>query len=470
MLPATHPLDRPNRTSAKIGRALAALAIPCAIACAAPLQAADSAGEPAHSVTVNGSHRSRYERLDPQYRAGLGGSDAVLALQTNVMLTAARGRLSFVGEITDARAEWNNTDSFFTGVVNTLEPVQTFVAWRLDGALQAGSESSLRVGRMTVDLGKRRLLARSTFRHVFATFTGADWQWRGTAGNRARALYLAPMRIQPTAGAELLANEQELDRAARYTALYGGYYLFAPWTERSQLELSFLKFNSSRGPGEGAGPLDIDTLAARLFRPVARSGLNYELELGVQRGESTASAAPAAPLLAHRAYYAHAELGYAFDVPWQPNLLLQYDRASGDADPTDTENERFNPLFGERRFDTGPTGIYGPFQRSNIATPGLRLTFNPAPRWRNMLAYRDFRLAAKRDAWVGSGFRDSTGQAGGSLGRQLEGSFTYTAIPERLSIETGFAYVHSGRYAERLAGAAFRGNPRYVYAAITTNF
>jgi hypothetical protein len=419
---------------------------------------------------VSASHRSRYERLDPQYRAGFGGSDTVLALQTGVMLTAERGRLSFVGEIVDARAEWNDTDSFFNGVVNTLEPVQTYVAWRLDGALQAGSESSLRVGHMTIDIGKRRLLARSTFRQAFATFTGADWQWHGTAGNRAHAFYLAPMRIQPTAGAELRANEQELDRAARDTALYGGYYLFAPWRDRSQLELSFLTFDSTRGPGDGSGPLAIDTLAARLFRPVARSGLNYELEIGLQRGNSTASAVAGAAQLAHRAYYAHAELGFAFDVPWQPNLLLQYDRASGDADPTDARNERFNPLFGERRFDTGPTSIYGPFQRSNLATPGLRLTFNPAPRWRNMLAYRDFRLAAKRDAWVGSGFRDATGQAGDSLGRQLEGSFAFTAIPERLVVETGFAYVRSGPYVEQLAGAAFRGNPRYFYAAITTSF
>jgi hypothetical protein len=175
-------------------------------------------------------------------------------------------------------------------------------------------------------------------------------------------------------------------------------------------------------------------------------------------------------LLHHDAYYAHAEIGYAFDASWRPNLLLQYDLASGDKEPTDDRNERFNPLFGERRFDTGPTGIYGPFQRSNIASPGVRLTFNPSPRWRAMIAYRSFRLDAARDAWIGSGWRDTTGQAGRSLGRQFEASFNWTMIPDRLTIETGFADLHAGRFVKQTAAAAYRGSARYFYTAITTNF
>ena len=87
-----------------------------------------------------------------------------------------------------------------------------------------------------------------------------------------------------------------------------------------------------------------------------------------------------------------------------------------------------------------------------------------------MMAYRNFRLGAARDAWVGSGWRDTTGQAGRSLGRQLEASFNWTTIPDRLSIETGFADLHSGRFVKQTAGAAYRGSARYFYTAIITNF
>lgn len=420
-------------------------------------------------IDLSGSHRARYERLDPQYRAGFGASDTVLALQTSVALEAKWPRFAVVGEIMDARAEWNDTDSFVTGVVNTLEPVQAYAAWRLDGTLQEGSESSLRLGRMTIDIGKRRLLARSNFRHAFASFTGADWQWESRSGMSVRAFHLAPMRILPFAADELLANEQELDRGSRDTVLWGAYYLSAPRPDRSRFELTFLSLDSAKGTGEGSSPLDIDTWALRVFRPVAKSGFNYEVEGGVQRGESTVATA-ASTWLEHDAYYAHAEIGRSFDVPWAPNLLLQYDTASGDKDPGDGRNERFNTLYGERRFDLGPTGIDGPFQRANLASLGIRLTFNPAPRWRAMFAYRDFELASSRDAWVGSGFRDPTGAAGTDLGRQLEGSFVWTAVPRRLSVETGFAHLQSGSFVHAVTATDFRGSPNYVYTALFTQF
>jgi hypothetical protein len=87
-----------------------------------------------------------------------------------------------------------------------------------------------------------------------------------------------------------------------------------------------------------------------------------------------------------------------------------------------------------------------------------------------MLSYRSLRLESERDGWIGSGWRDTTGAAGDSIGRHLEGSFTWAAIPDRLSIETGFAHLWAGRFAEQTAGTAFRGDPQYFYAAVTTTF
>jgi hypothetical protein len=431
----------------------------------APVHGADNGGKP--TIELSGNNRTRYERLAPQFKAGFGGSDTVLAFQTSLMLEAKWRRLGFMGEIMDARGELNDEDSVLTGVVNTLEPIQTFVSWQFAGVPEAVGSSSLRVGRMTMDIGKRRFVARSNFRHVVSTFTGADWEWRDASGMRARAFYVVPMRALPTARDEMLDNEQELDHGVRDSVLWGAYWLSAPRPDRTQFELTFYDFDAPASGGEMVGPLDLRTYLLRIFRPAARSGWNYEIEGGTQSGTSAAVAGVA---LDHDAYFAHAEIGYAFDVPWAPNLLLQYDRASGDKDPADSSNERFNTLFGERRFDFGPSSIYAGFVRSNLSTLGVRLLFNPAPRWRSMLAYRDMRLAAARDAWVGSGWRDATGAAGKELGEQLEGSFTFAAIPDRLSIETGVVLVDSGRFPQQTAGSAFLGSPRYFYAAVTTTF
>jgi hypothetical protein len=213
------------------------------------------------------------------------------------------------------------------------------------------------------------------------------------------------------------------------------------------------------------------SVGARAYRPPRAGEWNYELEAVLQRGDSGGSVGGVVRSdLAHRASFLHVEIGYQLDLPWAPNLLFQYDRASGDEDPTDARIERFNTLFGARRFDFGPTGIYGIAARSNIDSPGVRLTFRPAPRWQGMLSYRSLRLAAPRDAWIGSGWRDASGAAGDSIGRHLEGSFTWGAIPDRLSIETGFAHLWAGRFARQTAGAAYRGDPQYFYGGVTITF
>ena len=87
-----------------------------------------------------------------------------------------------------------------------------------------------------------------------------------------------------------------------------------------------------------------------------------------------------------------------------------------------------------------------------------------------MVAYRNFQLDAARDAWVGSGWRDTTGQAGRSLGRQIETSFTWNTLPDRLTIEAGLAHTHLGRFPRQTAGGVFRGSPDYFYAALTATF
>jgi hypothetical protein len=108
--------------------------------------------------------------------------------------------------------------------------------------------------------------------------------------------------------------------------------------------------------------------------------------------------------------------------------------------------------------------------RGNLRTPGLRLTMNPRPSWQTMLSYRKYELDEARDAWQGVGLRDLTGQAGRSIGRQLEGSVTWAAIKDRLTVEAGFTQLKAGRFYRETSGASFRGDPTYNYAVLTTTF
>jgi alginate export protein len=411
-----------------------------------------------------GTQRVRYEVLDPQFRAGFSNSDQAVALQTTLAFNWRRDAWLVGGEIMDSRTYANDAGSYSnTTTTNALEPIQAYVAWQHDA-------STFRLGRVAQDLGKRRLLARNRYRNTINTFTGIDWSWTGTEGRAARAFYWIPMRALPTDQQSVLDNEFELDRGTRGGSFTGFFYQFPAFANQHRLETYVFDAEvSSRN--DPALAFDLITLGARAYRAPKAAEWNYEVEAMLQDGDSGGTVGGVARSdLDHSAQFLHFEIGYQFDAPGQPNLLFQYDRATGDKDPADTKIERFNTLFGARRFDFGPTGIYGIAARSNIDSPGVRVTFRPAPKWQAMLAYRALRLEAARDGWAGSGWRDTTGAAGDSIGTHLEGSFTWTAIPDRLSFETGFAHLWAGRFAEQTAGAAFRGDPQYYYAALTTTF
>jgi hypothetical protein len=124
-------------------------------------------------LTISGEHRARYESLDPQYRPLLGEDDRALALRTELVLEAEWPRWRFVGELMDARAELNDTDSVLdTGVVNALEPLQLSATRTWTNLAGSGTDASLRIGRMTVDLGSRRLISRNAFRNTRNSYAG----------------------------------------------------------------------------------------------------------------------------------------------------------------------------------------------------------------------------------------------------------------------------------------------------------
>jgi Alginate export len=420
---------------------------------------------------LSGSQRARYESISAQFRRTVPGPDQLVALKTSLTFDWRLPRLSVVAELLDSRAEANDAGSFLsTSTVDALEPVQAYVAWRRASAARADTYSVLRAGRMTLDLGKRRLLSRSGFGNTAQAFMGLDWEWHGADGALARALYVRPMDILPDDRAALLANDVALDHTTPRTSLTGGYYQWAPLADKSTIETYVLRYQrrpTTDPDFSSSDAADHMSFGARIYRAASAGQLNYEVEAVLQRGESGDSTRTD---LKHRASLLHAEIGFEFDTRWAPNVALQYDHASGDSDPTDGVNERFDTLFGDRSFELGPTGLYGAAARGNLDTPGARLTFRPEPNWRWTVAYRRFRLAEARDAWVGSGYRDPTGAAGRSIGDHFEAGASWTPVPNRVTVDFGLAELTAGRFARGTAGSAFQGNPYYSYFGVTTTF
>jgi hypothetical protein len=429
-------------------------------------------------LDISGEQRTRIETLDGQFRPALDARDLTLSLRTNVSFSAAWPRVRAVAEIMDSRAELNDRGSFLsTSVVNSLEPIQAFFAWSsergksesptvnpaVSRAERAGS--ALTAGRMTIDLGSRRLVGRSRFRNTVNTFTGLDWTWRGLRGESVRAFIVSPTTRLPGSRAALLENAQRLDGSAHHTELSALFYERPVHALDDRLELYALRLDAN----EKDDARNLTTVGARLRRPASRGSWHYEIEAAAQSGSTKPGGAIGGVTLAQSAHLVHADVGFAFAGAWSPDLTVLYDYATGDADPDDGRDGRFDTLYGARAFDYGPTGIYGPFARSNLDTPGVRVTLSPGKRWRSMAEYRVLRLAEARDSWVGVGLLDASGASGRVLGRQIDARLSWDAIENRLGLETGFAYFSKGRFVDRTAPAR-SGPSTYLYAALTASF
>ena len=174
------------------------------------------------------------------------------------------------------------------------------------------------------------------------------------------------------------------------------------------------------------------------------------------------------------AYFQHAELGYTFDLPWTPVIRFEYDYASGDKDPNDNHNGRFDPLFSTYTASFTAAGIWTLFKRSNINSPGYLVSVEPAKNVRASFVQRLWWLAQAKDEFQGANLQDPTGRAGTYLGSEFDLRLAWAVSPNLL-LEGGGLYLIKGSYYSNLLKEGVPGSPNdkntnYVFASMRLVF
>ncbi len=424
-------------------------------------------------LSISGSSRIRYETLDEQFRAGGNGDDQIMVFRTNLLALVTWEQWNFAFELLDSRqAHADDSTKISSGDVNPLDVLQLYAKWNYFS--DENSNSSLKLGRFTIDVGSRRLVGRNKFRNAINAFTGVDWQKDFASGEEIRAFYTLPVQRLPGEFERRKRNRTEGDKQDTEVSFWGAYYKLprsALLSWQSNTEIFYFGLNENDTHNRPTRNRDIHTIGGRVFKSKAKRQFDYQFEGAYQFGESRAStAASDREDLDHRAFFARAELGYSFDAMWSPRFVGQIDYASGDDNPNDGDNNRFDTLFGLRRFDFGPVGIYGPFSRANIVSPGVRLLLKPNPVVSMLLAHRAYWLASDRDAWVAAGVRDPQGDSGTYLGQQLEGKLRWDIVPNNISWEFGAAYYFKSGFAQDAPNANDEGDSNFVYSQLTFSF
>jgi Alginate export len=411
-------------------------------------------------------HRSRFEHLWNDFRANATGDGDALSLRTLLAAKARSGWFSGGLELEDARVYASDSTPLNTTLADPLDLLQAYAGIRAADVFTGGDQLDVRAGRITIDLSTRRLVARNHFRNTINGFTGVDASWTSPGKRVARAFVAVPVTRLPSDADKLADNQLALDEEDTDALLWAVYYGSPISFAGTQLELYVVGFHERDGTIASRNR-QLLTFGAHWFRKPAAGTVDFDLELLPQVGTSRATtAADDTTDLDDRAWSSHVEVGFGPAIAWKPRLSLQHDYASGDRDPDDRTMQRFDPLFGARRFDFGPTGIYGPFARGNIQSPGIRFSIDPSSRVSAFARYRLFWLASATDTWVKAGPRDPSGSSGTFLGQQVEVSVRWRPLPKNLTLEAGAAYLRRGQFATSAPGTR-TDDAGYLYTQVT---
>ncbi len=416
------------------------------------------------AVAFSVEHRTRYEHLNNQFRAGRGGDDRLLVFRTLAKVELGSRRFKLHTEFQDARTELADSETpLSTSIVNPVDLLQAYVEVPVDNLLSEGSTSVLRGGRVTMDIGSRRLIARDNFTNVSYAFTGVDWQWTGRNNAKLRTFFTFP--VQRQVSGDILENRPKFDTESGNVRFWGVHYSPSslPWGDQG--EFYYFGLDESDSPGRRTADRGFHTLGARFYRSAAEASFDYQFESIFQLGQSRMSKS-ATTDLDHRAQYYHVEAGYTFAAAGSPRLKLQYDYASGDKDSTDDQNNRFNGMFGSRSGDFGPSGIYGLVPRTNISSPGAHLSLQPGAGVSTFVAFRAYWLATVTDAWLVANISSPAEQAERHIGNQVEVRVRWDIRPGRLRFQAGGAHLFAGA----LPAGANKTDPTYFYAQTTVSF
>lgn len=430
-------------------RITAAIALVCLTPGAAPAQAVSpwsigrAIGLPP-GFRIAGSSRLRYETLHGAARAGVNADDHLTNLRTLLLAEYRDGPLTIAAELWDSRVWGGDQRTPLTSnEVNTLEPVQAYVGLTLPGALGAKSSLALTAGRFLANVGSRRLISSEEYRNTNNGFTGlrAD----AVAGPlRATAFYFLPQMRRPDDYPSVSKNRHAFDRETFDLTLWGGTLLRDQAIGTTGAELSFVRLRERDMPGRPTRDRHLSTIGARLIREPAKGAWDHEFEGFYQFGHASDGTTATSPTRSVSAWFLHAEVGRSLGGGWAPHVAVDLDIASGDR--PGGRNGHFDSLYGVRRSEFSPGGIFGAIFRANIIAPGVRFEATPGKSLDLLATYKPLWLESRSDSFSTTGVRDVSGRSGRFAAHQIDLRTRYWLVQDALRLEIDGVYLAKGRF------------------------
>ncbi|WMJ08197.1 alginate export family protein [Nitrosomonas sp. sh817] len=391
-------------------------------------------------LDIGFEHRTRYEWRNNDLRRVEGGEDNPIFFRHRAWL-GIRDILDpfrFAVEFQDSRVV-NNKYVTTDQERNEYDLINAYGELNFKKALGADDRGNdrpirFRVGRMAYETTDRRFIARNEWRNTTNTFEG----FRLNFGREANDWELDLFGYQPVRRAQT-----KFDMSNERLWFFGAIGHWRRWSDIITIQPYFMgqKQNADPNGFTAANRLDREIYMPG-FRTYGKVGdlFDFDVSYNHQFGYS-------GPLRQDAQGYT-IEVGKTFNHPWKPRLTGFYGYASGDKDPNDGVDNRFDRFFGfARPWSADHYVVY-----ENLKAPKIRMDLQPTQKLGFELTYGWYFLASKRDRMFDildgnisqtvrdPGFnRDRTGQSGDYAGHALEGRIRYQVSPR---INTVLGYTH----------------------------
>ena len=290
---------------------------------------------------------------------------------------------------------------------------------------------TLRFGRQELQFGRQRLVSPLNWSNTRPRmFDG----FRGT-------LRVAHWRLDAFRTRFVRIRKYAFNRNNSGTDFFG-LYVSGRFPSRLTADFYWLGLDRERSVWSGvAGQEDRHTLGARLGRPIAETGLDFDLEAAYQFGNHGTTDI--------RAFMLAGELGYTlaqfFGVP---HVAFRFDWASGDEDPSDGDLNTFSQLFPLGHAYLGYIDVVG---RQNIIDVSGRFSISPK---------RPFSIRADGHFFWRADRNDALYNAGGGivlsgdplLPRRIGSEFDWTLLyplNRHAALTIGYSHFFPGPFVSK---------------------
>lgn len=405
-------------------------------------------------LDIGFEHRTRYEWRNNDIRRIEGGEDNPFFLRNRAWIGIKNilDPFRFAVEFQDSRV-YNNKHAITDQERNEFDLLNAYGELNFKKALGVDDRGNdrpirFRVGRMAYEVTDRRFIARNEWRNTTNTFEG----FRLNLGKEANDWELDLFGMQP-----VRRLQTKFDEANDHLWFFGAIGTLRKWSDIATLQAYYM------GQKQTADPNGF-TATNRLDRQIHMPGFriygkaahyfDFDVSYNHQLGFSGANRVDA--------HGYTIELGKTFDHAWKPRVNLFYGYATGDKNPTDNVDNRFDRFFGfARPWSADHYVIY-----ENLKAPKIRFEFQPTQKLGFVMGYGGYWLASKTDRMFDildgnisntvrdPGFnRDRTGQSGDFGGHSFEGRIRYQPTP-RINTILGYTHFTAGEFVKNRIAAA----------------